>query len=119
MGEGEGGGGQDEDLLVPPPLHPLPPKGGEIFGRICLTNCDPLVIFCFIKRGVKTLPRLRDSLVRKLRNNWKIIYPVLGKRVNCRTTPLIFCLARPAFPYRLSYRRIEILFLQIFHFVVK
>jgi hypothetical protein len=38
MGEGEGGGGQDEDLLVPPPLHPLPPKGGEIFGRICLIN---------------------------------------------------------------------------------
>ena len=36
MGEGEGGGGQDEDALVPPPLHPLPPRGGEIFGRICL-----------------------------------------------------------------------------------
>ena len=32
-GEGKGGGGQDEDLLVPPPLHPLPPRGGEIFGR--------------------------------------------------------------------------------------
>jgi len=30
MGEGEGGGEQDEDLLVPPPLHPLPPWGGEI-----------------------------------------------------------------------------------------
>jgi len=38
MGEGEGGGGQDEDLLIPPPLHPLPPRGGEIFGRICLIN---------------------------------------------------------------------------------
>jgi len=38
MGEGEGGGGQIEDLLVPPPLHPLPPRGGEIFGRICLIN---------------------------------------------------------------------------------
>jgi hypothetical protein len=38
MGEGEGGGGQNEDLLVPPPLHPLPPKGGEISGRICLIN---------------------------------------------------------------------------------
>ncbi len=38
MGEGEGGGGQDEDLLVPPPLHPFPPRGGEIFGRICLIN---------------------------------------------------------------------------------
>jgi hypothetical protein len=28
MGEGEGGGGQNEDLLVPPPLHPLPPREG-------------------------------------------------------------------------------------------
>jgi len=38
MGEGEGGGGQKSNL-VPPPLHPLPPKGGEIFlGRICLIN---------------------------------------------------------------------------------
>ncbi len=27
MGEDEGGGGQDEDLLVPPPLHPLPCAG--------------------------------------------------------------------------------------------
>ena len=33
MGEGEGGGGQNKDLLVPPPLRPLPPKGGEIFGE--------------------------------------------------------------------------------------
>jgi len=38
MGEGEGGGGQDKDPLVPSPLHPLPPRGGEIFGRICLIN---------------------------------------------------------------------------------
>jgi hypothetical protein len=42
MGEGEGGGGQNEDLLVPPPLHPLPPRGGEIFGRICLFNYELL-----------------------------------------------------------------------------
>jgi hypothetical protein len=33
MGEGAGGGGQNTDHLVPPPLHPLPPRGGEIFWR--------------------------------------------------------------------------------------
>jgi len=35
MGEGEGGGGQDEDLLGAPPL---PPRGEEFFGRIFLIN---------------------------------------------------------------------------------
>jgi hypothetical protein len=29
MGEEEGGGGQKD--LVPPPLHPLPPWGGDAF----------------------------------------------------------------------------------------
>ncbi|MBP1699256.1 MAG: hypothetical protein H6Q41_4444 [Deltaproteobacteria bacterium] len=29
MGEGEGGGGQNKNHLVPPPLHPLPRWGGE------------------------------------------------------------------------------------------
>jgi hypothetical protein len=37
-GEGEGGGEQDKNPLVPPPLHPLPPRGGEIFDRIFLIN---------------------------------------------------------------------------------
>ena len=32
MGEGAGGGGQNRNRLVPPPLHPLPPEGGGIFG---------------------------------------------------------------------------------------
>jgi len=32
-GEGEGGGGKNIDRLVPPPLHPLPPRGGEIFSK--------------------------------------------------------------------------------------
>ena len=43
MGEGEGGGGQDEDLLVPPPLHPLPPKGGEILLEYVFSIMDSLV----------------------------------------------------------------------------
>jgi len=49
MGEGEGGRRLREPLArrgvdkmktfwVPPPLRPLPPRGGEIFGRICLIN---------------------------------------------------------------------------------
>jgi hypothetical protein len=53
MGEGEGGGGQNEDLLVPPPLHPLPPKGGEISGRICLINYG-LLISC--RERFETVP---------------------------------------------------------------
>ena len=32
------GEGWTKSNLVPPPLHPLPPKGGEIFARICLIN---------------------------------------------------------------------------------
>ena len=38
MGMGRGGGGQDETPLVPPPLHPLPPRGGAIFFGSCLFN---------------------------------------------------------------------------------
>ena len=39
MGEGEGGGGQDEDLLGSAlPCIPLLRRGGEIFRRICLIN---------------------------------------------------------------------------------
>jgi len=45
MGEGAGGGGQDKDLLVPPPLHPLPPKGGEIFLDYVFSIMDSLVTF--------------------------------------------------------------------------
>jgi len=33
MGEGEGGGGQNKDLVVPP-LHPLPPREGRLLGGI-------------------------------------------------------------------------------------
>jgi len=38
MGEGEGGGGQDEKLLDYPPLYLLPPRGGEVFGRMSVIN---------------------------------------------------------------------------------
>ena len=34
MGEGAGGGGQNGDHLVPPPLHPLPPKEGRFWKDI-------------------------------------------------------------------------------------
>jgi hypothetical protein len=38
MGEGRGGGGQDENLLDYPFLYPLPPRVGKIFGRMCVIN---------------------------------------------------------------------------------
>jgi len=38
MGEGEGGGGQDKDLLGPPSPSSPPTEGGESFGRISLIN---------------------------------------------------------------------------------
>ena len=36
MGEGEGGGGQKAiwSIIGPPPLHPLPPWGGELLIEI-------------------------------------------------------------------------------------
>ena len=34
---GRGGGGQDRDLYVPPPLHPLPRGMGKFIG-LCLFN---------------------------------------------------------------------------------
>jgi hypothetical protein len=45
MGEGEGGGGQDKTLWVPPPLYPLPRRGGEIFLRICLIYYGLLISY--------------------------------------------------------------------------
>jgi hypothetical protein len=33
---------------VPPPLCPLPPRGGESFRKICLTNYGLLSIFGFV-----------------------------------------------------------------------
>jgi hypothetical protein len=41
MGEGEGGGGQDEDLLIPPPF--IFCHRGEISGGICLINYGLLI----------------------------------------------------------------------------
>lgn len=32
MGEGQGGGGQNE--FSPPPLHPLPPREGRFLGNL-------------------------------------------------------------------------------------
>jgi hypothetical protein len=39
MGEGKGGGGQDE-YLFPPPLHPLPPREGRFFGEYVKSIMD-------------------------------------------------------------------------------
>ncbi len=58
MGEGEGGGGQDEDLLGPPLLRPLPPRGGEISGRLCLIN------YGFISKSTLRLPSLKARVAQ-------------------------------------------------------
>jgi hypothetical protein len=44
MGEGEGGGGQDESLLGPPSPSP-PAEGRGDFLRLCLFNYGPLSKF--------------------------------------------------------------------------
>jgi hypothetical protein len=41
MGEGEGGGGQNE--FSPPPLHPLPPGEGRFFEEYVSSIMDSLV----------------------------------------------------------------------------
>ena len=43
----DGGDGQNEDLLVPPPLNLLPPRGGEIFLR---------KLFAILFQRAKVLP---------------------------------------------------------------
>jgi len=81
MGEGEGGGGQDEDLLVPPPLHPLPPRGGEIFGRICLINYgllsnshrDPSTLLIILDKEVLEMPDQEKIKIQKVDDyRWRI-----------------------------------------------
>ena len=66
MGEGEGGGEQDEDPLVPPPHHPLPPWAGENLrgeqkGVICFYSdreFEKAVIGCFADKN--WLPKFQD-----------------------------------------------------------
>jgi hypothetical protein len=65
MGEGAGGGGQDKDCLVPPPLHPLPPKGGEILGNISKML------------EINSQAQLRRDSMTEIRNSQKTILQTL------------------------------------------
>jgi len=58
MGEGEGGGEQDEDLLVPPPLHPLPHREGRFFARICLIKYELINIFKEVLDGLHWIDQI-------------------------------------------------------------
>ena len=84
-----GGGGQDEDLLVPPPQHPLPPRGGEISGRKSLTNYGLVInrqpeqkkVPCFGKRFSIKNAGLSDFLAVILKRN-----PSRGKNIEAKPT---------------------------------
>ena len=66
MGEGEGGGGQYEDLLVLPPLHLLPPRRGEIFGRTCLINYGLLSNFTRLQSALDNVMRKKPLTMEAL-----------------------------------------------------
>ena len=87
MGEGEGGGGHYEDPLVPPPLHPLPPRGGEIFGGICLlyygliNKCSRVPCFIFFHLSPGTPDPLDPFLYRQHSHD---LFYVVGDVQPCR-----------------------------------
>jgi len=76
MGEGEGGGGQDEDLLGPPSPSSPPTEGRGDFFRCVFSIMDSLVSHWVIRSLSYWVNR---SLAKECLSNIEVLYHVFFK----------------------------------------